>query len=87
MAPGVSVVCLCAEAASPTRGDQLAHTSSAEKKLIDTIQESRTPSVRERVLVQLTWIAQLARDADLARQKPGLKMAANGREEYDEEAW
>lgn len=55
----------------------------AEQQLIDTIREVRSENLRRKLLEQFTWIAEVARDADLARQ-PALKLVAESKKEYEE---
>ena len=55
-----------------------------ERRLLRTIRGVPTSSLKQRVIEQLTWIAQVARDADLARQ-PALRLAADEREGYQAE--
>ena len=59
--------------------------SFAEQRLLDIIHQIPSARIRSKVLEQFTWIAQVARDADLARQTPSLRQAAEAREEYEEE--
>lgn len=40
-----------------------------EQQLIDTIRSVPSKNIRDSLLEQLTWIAEVTRDADLARQK------------------
>ena len=55
-----------------------------ERRLIEMLRSIPTASLKQRVLEQLTWIAEVARDADLARQ-PALRLAADEREGYQAE--
>ena len=55
-----------------------------EQRLISIIRAIPSPDIRQRVLEELIWIAQVARDADLAR-RPALKLVAEKGEAYKEE--
>ena len=56
-----------------------------ERRLITAVRQIPTPSVRQRTLEMLTWVAETGRDADLAR-RPALKLVAEDREQYEEES-
>ena len=57
----------------------------AESRFFQIIRQINSTRLQIKVLEQLTWIAEVARDAGLARQTPALKLAAEGREEHDKE--
>jgi len=81
MALDVSIDYLYMEAGVLPADHDPGELDSTERDLIRAIRGIGSPSVRQRVLEQLTWIAEVARDADLARQ-PRLKLAAEEHEEY-----
>jgi len=56
---------------------------AAEQNLIDALRAIPTARLRDRVVEQFTWIAEVARDADLAR-RPALKLIAEEDEGYGE---
>lgn len=80
----VRVDYLCQEAGWLPRTEVLRDPSSAESVLVEMIRSIPTPHIQDRLLEQFTWIAEVARDADLAR-KPALKLVAESKEEYEEE--
>jgi len=62
---------------------ELEEPTPAEQFLIDTIRDVETQSIRDKLIEQFTWIAEVARDADLAR-RPALKLIAEEDEGYGE---
>jgi len=64
---------------------EISELSFAESKFFQTLRQIPSARLRARVLEQFTWIAEVARDADLAEQAKKLRIAANGREQYGEE--
>ena len=67
MALQVSADELMEEAGWLPPSDRADHLRAAEQKLVNTIRAIPTTKVRDRVVEQFTWIAEVARDADLAR--------------------
>jgi len=83
MALQVSADELMEEAGWLPPSDRADHLRAAEQKLVNTIRAIPTTKVRDRVLEQFTWIAEVARDADVARQ-PALRLVAEEDEGYGE---
>ena len=82
----VSTDYLCEEAEWLLTRPHPKELASAEYQLIETVRLIERPSLRQKVLEQLTWIAEAVLNAEKAQQLEHLrKMAANGREEYGEE--
>ena len=74
----ISTDYLMTEAGWLIREVDLHDPTPPERILIDTIRSVPTARVRTLLLEQFTWIAEVARDADLARQ-PALKLVAEDR--------
>jgi len=82
----VSTDYLCEEAEWLLTRPHPKELASAEYQLIETVRLIGRPSLRQKVLEQLTWIAEAVLNAEKAQQLQDLtKLAANGREKYDEE--
>ena len=68
VALGVSTDYLMADAGwIPDHSPTITTLGIAENRLIQSIREVRSNSSRTKLLAELTWIAEMARDADLAR--------------------
>ena len=80
----VSTDYLCEEAGWLLERPRPEELAPAEHQLIETVRAIPTARIRQKVLEQFTWIAQVARDAGLARLQPLLGLATEGREEYEE---
>ena len=82
----VSTDYLCEEAKWLLARPHPKELASAEYQLIETVRLIARPSLRQKVLEQLTWIAEAVLNAEKGQQLKDLtKLAANGREKYDEE--
>ena len=80
----VSTDYLCEEAEWLLTRPHPKELASAEYQLIETVRLIGRPSLRQKVLEQLTWIAEAVLNAEKAQQLEQLrKIAADGREEYD----